>query len=392
MMSIADLDLCGKRVFIRADLNVPFDKNGQIADDNRITASLDTISLALEKGAKVILASHLGRPDGKRVESFSLAPVGKRIAELLSRKVTLAPDCIGPETQALADNLQAGEILLLENLRFHAEEEENDPAFSQQLANLCDVYVDDAFATAHRAHASTEGMAHLVSVKGAGLTVQREMDYFNKAFVNPKRPLVALLGGAKITTKIKVIRNLAKKADVILIGGAMANTFIAAQGYEVGRSLYEAEQVETAKSLINDLRGSSCSLIIPDDVLVASEFTATADKRVCLSNQIPAGFLAVDIGEQTIAQFRSEILKAGTVIWNGPMGAFEIEGFDKGTMAMVNALADSSALTVVGGGDTDLAIHKSGRISSIDYVSTAGGAFLKLMEGAKLPAIQALES
>lgn len=391
MKYIDELDLKGKTVFIRGDLNVPFDENGKIADDARITATVPTIRYALDQGAKVVLASHLGRPKGKDPKQ-SLAPVALRIAELLGVPVTMANDSIGPEVQAQVQALKAGSVLLLENLRFYKEEEKNDPEFAKQLAQLAEVYVNDAFATAHRAHASTAGIVPHMKIAAGGFTLKSELNYFAKAFANPERPLVAVFGGAKVSTKIAAIKNVGSRANRIIVGGAMANTFFAADGHAVGKSLYEAEELETARQTKRQLSEQGCELVLPLDVLVASEFKAGAQTRVVPVDAIPSDMMALDIGPKSIELFGRALSDAKTVIWNGPMGAFETPDFAKGTFAIVDFLSESKALTVVGGGDTDLALHQRHAIEKMSYVSTAGGAFLCLLEGAELPAVQALEA
>ncbi len=390
MQYVDQLELSGKKVFIRCDLNVPLDNNGNIADDMRIRAALPTISFARGAGAKVILASHLGRPKGKRVEEFSLRPVAKRLSELLNTEVKLAPDCIGDEVKALVEKLGPQDVLLLENLRFHEGETNNDLDYAKELAMLADVYVNDAFGTAHRAHASTAGITNFIKEKAGGFTMKKEMDYFTKAFDNPERPLVAIFGGAKISTKMAAIKHVAKTADKIIVGGAMANTFIAADGHEIGKSLYEADEF----SAITDIRGavanSGCELLLPTDFVVAQEFKAGVDTAVVGVAGISSSQMALDIGPETLESFKSALNDAKTIVWNGPMGAFEIDEFSSGTYGIVDALCQSKALTVVGGGDTDLALHNRHAFDKVDYVSTGGGAFLKLLEGAELPAIKAL--
>ncbi len=391
MRYIDELNLQGKTVFIRADLNVPFDKNGGIADDNRILASIPTIDFALKAGAKVVLASHLGRPKGERNPTMSLKPVAKRIHELTKAPVIMAEDCVGQEVQSQAAALKVGEILLLENLRFHKEEEKNDMQFAEQLAALADVYVNDAFATAHRAHASTAGMTKHFKEKAGGFTLKSELEYFKKAFENPARPLVAIFGGAKVSTKMAAIRNVGKRADSILIGGAMANTFFVADGLSVGKSLFEPQEVENARAIKAELQASGCRLLLPTDVVVAAELKGGVPTSIVPINQIGSELMALDIGVESIKQFISALDGAGTIIWNGPMGAFETEEFSSGTYRLVDALVASSALTVVGGGDTDLALHRAHAFDKMDYVSTAGGAFLELLEGKTLPGVAALE-
>jgi phosphoglycerate kinase len=388
-LSIRDLDLNGKRVFIRVDFNVPMQKNAQgameITSDKRIKASLPTIQYALEHGAGVILASHLGRPKGKPNPEMSLKPAAQRLEELLGRPVKMAPDCVGPEVEAMKP--APGEVLLLENLRFHPEEEKNDPAFSKKLAALCDVYVNDAFGSAHRAHASTEGMIKFVPTAAAGLLMEQELKYLGMATTNPARPCVAILGGAKVSDKIEVIENLGKIVDKLLIGGAMAYTFLKAQGLPTGKSLVEEDKVELAKKLLVEM---GAKLMLPVDHVVVSEIAPGAPNEVVAT--IPDGKIAVDIGPQTIAEYSKVIAGAKTVIWNGPMGIFEKPPFDKGTVALAKAVAASGAISVVGGGDSEKAIKAAGVTSKITHVSTGGGASLEFLAGIQLPGVAALEA
>jgi phosphoglycerate kinase len=385
-LSIRDLDLKGKRVFIRVDFNVPLQKNGagvmEITSDKRIKASLPTIQYALEHGAGVILASHLGRPKGKPNPEMSLKPVGARLQELLGRPVKMAADCIGPEVEA--QRPAPGEVLLLENLRFH-EEEKNDPEFAKKLASLCDVYVNDAFGSAHRAHASTEGMVRFVPKAAAGLLMETELKYLGMVTTNPARPSVAILGGAKVSDKIEIIRNLGKVVDKLLIGGAMAYTFLKAQGLPVGKSLVEDDKLELAKSLLAEL---GAKLMLPVDHVVVSEIAAGAASEVV--ETIADGKIGVDIGPKTIDAYSKVIAGAKTVIWNGPMGIFEKPPFDAGTVALAKAVAASGAVSVVGGGDSEKAIKAAGVTSKISHVSTGGGASLEFLAGIELPGVAAL--
>jgi phosphoglycerate kinase len=385
--SIRDLDLNGKRVFIRVDFNVPLDNvDGvmKITSDKRIKASLPTIQYAIEHGAGVILASHLGRPKGKPNAEMSLKPVAHRLEELLGRPVKMAPDCIGPEVEAMKP--APGEVLLLENLRFHPEEEKNEPEFAKKLAALCDIYVNDAFGSAHRAHASTEGMIQFVPVAAAGLLMEQELKYLGMATRNPARPCVAILGGAKVSDKIEVIENLGKIVDRLLIGGAMAYTFLKAQGHSTGRSLVEDDKVELAKKLLADLGDK---LMLPVDHVVVSEIGAGAANETV--ETIPPDKIAVDIGQKTINEYAQVIAGAKTIIWNGPMGIFEKPPFDKGTVALAKAVADSGAISVVGGGDSEKAIKAAGVTAKISHVSTGGGASLEFLAGMELPGVAALE-
>lgn len=383
-LSIQDLQLSGKRVFIRVDFNVPLANGGtEITSDKRIRASLPTIKYALEQGAGVVLASHLGRPKGKRNPEMSMAPVAVKLAELLGLPVKLAPDCIGPEVAAMLP--APGEVLLLENLRYHSEEEANDPGFSAELAKLCDIYVNDAFGSAHRAHASTVGMIQFVSQAAAGLLMDLELKYLGKATSNPDRPCVALIGGAKVSDKIEMIENLAKVVDTLLIGGAMAYTFLRAQGLPTGKSLVEEDKIDLAKSLLANL-GSK--LMLPVDHVVASEFKAGAENETV--TEIPADKMALDIGQKTVDAYAAVIAGSKTVIWNGPMGVFEMPPFDHGTVSLAKAVANSGAISVVGGGDSEKAIKVAGVSAQITHVSTGGGASLEFLSGIELPGVAAL--
>jgi phosphoglycerate kinase len=388
-LSIRDLDLKGKTVFIRVDFNVPLQKNDETGDmeissDKRIKASLPTIQFALDQGAGVMLASHLGRPKGKPNPEMSLKPIAARLRELLGLPVTMAPDCVGPEVEAMKPT--PGQVLLLENLRFHAAEEKNDPAFARQLAALCDVYVNDAFGSAHRAHASTEGMIQFVPKAAAGLLMERELKYLGMVTTNPARPCVAILGGAKVSDKIEVIQNLGKVVDKLLIGGAMAYTFLRAQGLPAGKSLVEEDKIDLAKNLLAE---SGAKLMLPVDHVVVSEIATGAEHQTV--DQIPGGKIAVDIGPKTIANYAAVIAGAKTVIWNGPMGIFEKPPFDRGTVAVAKAVAESGATSVVGGGDSEKAIKAAGVTDRISHVSTGGGASLEFLAGIKLPGVAALE-
>jgi len=383
-VSIRDLDLKNKTVFIRVDFNVPLAPGGQeITSDKRIRASLPTIRYALEHGAGVVLASHLGRPKGKPNPEMSLKPAAARLSELLGQPVKMAPDCVGPEVDKLRP--KPGEVLLLENLRFHAEEEKNDPEFSKQLAALCDVYVNDAFGSAHRAHASTVGMIQYVKQAASGLLMDKELEYLNKATKNPARPCIAILGGAKVSDKIEVIENLMKFVDQILIGGAMAYTFMKAQAKPVGKSLVEEDKVHLAKELLARAGGK---LLLPRDHVVAAELKQGAENQVV--TEIPDGMIGVDIGPATIEAYGSVISKAKTIIWNGPMGVFEKPPFDRGTVALAKAVAASGAVSVVGGGDSEKAVKSAGIADKISHISTGGGASLEFLAGIELPGVAAL--
>src|SRR5579871_4773640 len=384
-LSIRDLDLNGKRVFMRVDFNVPLAPGGkEITSDKRIKASLPSIQYALDHGAALILASHLGRPKGKPNPEMSLAPVAERLSKLLAKPVAMAPDCVGPKVEAMLP--KPGELLLLENLRFHPEEEANDPGFSKQLAALCDVYVNDAFGSAHRAHASTVGMIQFVKEAAAGLLMDKELEYLNKVTKHPERPCVAILGGAKVSDKIEVIRNLMKVVDKLLIGGAMAYTFLRARGEGTGKSLVEEDKIDLAKEL---LATSGDKLMLPVDHVVASELNAGAENAVV--DRVPDGKMGLDIGPKTIENYSKVIAGAKTIIWNGPMGVFEMPPFDKGTVALAKAVASSGAISVVGGGDSEKAIKSAGVADKISHVSTGGGASLEFLGGIELPGVAALD-
>jgi len=384
--TIRDIDVRGKKVIVRVDFNVPLEA-GKVTDDTRIRAALPTIQYLLDQGAAVILMSHLGRPRGKVVEELRLDPVAARLGELLGRPVRKLDDCIGPEVQATAERLQPGEVLLLENLRFHPEERTNDPAFAKQLADLADVYVNDAFGAAHRAHASTSGIAKYLPAV-AGLLMEKEIQFLSRAVESPEPPYVAILGGAKISDKIGVIEALLGKVDALLIGGGMANTFLLAQGYEVGDSLVEKDSVSTAQRL---LQQGSDKLVLPVDVVIADAFSADANTKVVTVAQVPAGWRILDIGPQTVEQFKAKLSGAKMVVWNGPMGVFELAPFAAGTRAIAQALADIQAITIIGGGDSVAAIQQAGLAEKMTHISTGGGASLEFLEGKELPGIAALE-
>ncbi len=401
-LSVKNLDAKGKRVLVRCDFNVPLNDNLEITDDTRIVESLPTIKLLLEQGARVILTSHLGRPKGQPNPKMSLAPVAKRLGELLGREVPLAPDCVGPEVEAMVAKLQDGEALLLENVRFHKEEDEKKnketkqfsperEEFAKKLASLAEVYVNDAFGTSHRDHVSTCAVAKLLSPAACGFLIAKELEYLQGALENPKRPLVAILGGAKVGSKIGVIKALLEKVDTLILGGGMIFTFYKAQGHEIGASLFDEESFETAKSLLADMEKSGKRVILPTDVVVADKFEAGANTKTVPVNGIPAGWLGVDIGPETLATVREEILKAQTVVWNGPVGVFEIEDFAKGTLGVAEALAESQAITIIGGGDSAAAILKFNLKDKMSHISTGGGASLEFLEGKKLPGIEALD-
>ena len=390
-LGLKDLDVKGKRVFVRADFNVPLDGD-RITDDTRIRSALPTIQYLLENDAKVILASHLGRPKGKVVEKYSLAPVAKHLSELLGRDVVKADDCIGPAVQELALKLPPGEVLLLENLRFHAEEEKNDPAFAKELASLAEVYVNDAFGTAHRAHASTAGIAAYLPA-AAGFLLEKELKFLGEALENPQRPFVAILGGAKVSDKIGVIQNLLGKVDKLLIGGGMSYTFLKARGLEIGKSLLEADKMDLARQLEEEAKARGVELLLPVDVVVADEFSETANRKAVSVEEIPADWEGMDIGPKTIELFQKALAGAKTVVWNGPLGVFEMEPFSTGTKAIAEALANlTDATTIIGGGDSAAAVEQLGYADKITHISTGGGASLEFLEGKELPGVAALTS
>jgi phosphoglycerate kinase len=384
--TVRDIDLKGKRVLMRVDFNVPMEK-GVVTDDQRIRASLPTIQYVLDQGASLILMSHLGRPKGGPDPAFSLRPAAEALSKLLGRPVKMAPDCVGPEVEAMAKALKPGEVLMLENVRFHKEEEKNDPAFAKKLAALGDVYVNDAFGSAHRAHASTEGVAHYLPAV-SGFLMEQELEYLGRATQNPAHPYIAILGGAKISDKIAVIENLLTKCDRLLIGGGMANTFLTARGDNMQNSLVEASAVETAKELMEK---AGDKLLLPVDAVVADKFDANAESKIVDVDKIPPGWMMMDIGPQSVELFTGALQGAKLVVWNGPMGVFEFPKFAEGTFAMARALANSGATTIIGGGDSASAVKKAGVAKQMTHVSTGGGASLEFLEGKELPGVAALQ-
>ncbi|HEY0307599.1 MAG TPA: phosphoglycerate kinase [Acidobacteriaceae bacterium] len=398
-LSIRDLDLTNKRVLIRVDFNVPLAEDGQeITDDTRIRETMPTIEFALRRKAKVILCSHLGRPKGKPNAKMSLRPVVTRLRELLDKivgadeNVAFSPDCVGEVAEEMSRNLESGQTLLLENLRFHAEEEANDPAFAKKLAALCDIYVNDAFGSAHRAHASTEGITHFVPQSAAGLLMEKELTYMGKALTQPDKPFVAIIGGAKVSDKIKVIDNLLDKVDAIIIGGGMAYTFLKAKGQDVGKSLVEIDKLDIAKAALDKAAAKGVRFLLPVDHKLADKFAADAKTQIFEGDgPFPAEWMALDIGPKSIDLFKKEISEAHTIVWNGPMGVFEMPAFAQGTMQIAHAVADNTnAISIVGGGDSVSAVKKSGVADRITHISTGGGASLEFLEGKKLPGVEAL--
>lgn len=388
--TIQDVDVAGKKVLVRVDYNVPQDKEGNITDDTRIRATLPTIHKLLQKGASVILMSHLGRPKGEVNLAYTLQPIADRLASLLDKPVKFAEDCVGEVAEGAVANLHQGEVLLLENLRFHSEEEKNDPAFCQQLAKLADLAVNDAFGVSHRAHASVEGISKFMPMV-AGLLVEKEIKFLGKALANPERPFTAIIGGAKVSDKIGVIKNLMETVDVLIIGGGMANTFLAAQGYNMGASLVETDKADLARELLEKATERGISFLLPVDFVVADRFAADANFKVVKASEVPEGWMALDIGPESVKKFQEALKTSKTVVWNGPMGVFEMANFAGGTMALAHTLAElKEATTIVGGGDSVAAIEKAGLANKIDHISTGGGASLEFLEGKILPGIAVL--
>jgi phosphoglycerate kinase len=397
-LSIRDLPLNGHRVFMRVDFNVPLDDGGRVMDDTRIRETLPTVEYALRHGARLILGSHLGRPKGKPNPKMSLKPVAERLRMLLDKElargenVGFCPDCVGVEAEEMAGKLEKGQTLLLENLRFHAEEEKNDEKFAKQLANLADYYVNDAFGTAHRAHASTVGMTRFIQKSAAGLLMEKELDYLGRALHNPERPFVAILGGAKVSDKIPVLQNLINKVDVLIIGGGMAYTFLKAQGQQVGKSLVEEDKLQLAKELLGQAKSRNIKFLLPIDHVAAAKPEANAVvKKIGEGEPIPDNLMGLDIGPKTIDLFSEEISKARTMVWNGPMGVFEVSPFSRGTFKVAEAVAENAGATsIVGGGDSVSAVKSAGVADRVSHISTGGGASLEFLEGKKLPGVEAL--
>lgn len=384
-------DLKGKKVFIRVDFNIPQDDKGNITEDSRIAGAVPTIKYAIEQGAKVVLASHLGRPKGEKKAKYTMAPASKRLAQLLGKKVIQAPDCFGPEVDKLVNALKPGEIVMLENVRFYPGEEKNDPEFAKKLVNGCEIYVNDAFAVSHRAHASVEAITKLIPTIAAGFLMKNEMTFFDKAMSNPVRPLVAILGGAKVSGKLEVLEKLVNKVDKIVIGGGMAFTFLKAMGYPVGKSLVEDELIATATKIMAKAKKRGVMFYLPVDCVVANAFETNATNFITPVQEIPEGWMGLDIGPASATLFAETLRDAKTVIWNGPMGVFEMDAFARGTFAVAESVGNCYATTVIGGGDTDAAVHKAGVAGKVSYISTGGGAFLELLEGKVLPGVKALD-
>jgi len=392
MKMIKEIDLSGKRVFVRVDFNVPLDQHQNITDDSRIRSVLTTLRYVLDHDAKLIIASHMGRPGGKVVPEYSLAPVAKRLGRLLEKKVEMATDCIGPEVKDLISKMKPGAVVLLENLRFHPQEQENDETFAKELASLCDVYINNAFAVCHRANASVEAIVKHAPLAAAGFLLQREIEYFEKAMDDPMRPLAAIIGGSKVSSKLRAIENMLHNVNKFIIGGALANTFLASKGFDLGKSRLEKDLVERAGAVMKRAIENKIKFYIPVDVVVARKIDKKASTKVVPIQEIPEDWMALDIGPATSLLYSEALYDAKTIIWNGPMGVFEVDPFSRGTLAMVSTVANSYALTIIGGGDTDVAVQRANETDRISYISTGGGAFLTMLEGKPLVAVAALES
>ncbi len=392
MKYIDQLDLKGKRVLCRFDFNVPLDENSHIVDDTRIRAALPTINYALDEGARIIVISHLGRPKGKVVNRMSLAPVARRLSRLLGKEVIMAGDCIGDEVKRIVESMRPGCLVLLENLRFHPEEEKNNDEFAKELASLADVYIDDAFGNAHRSHASNVAITKYVKECAAGFLMKNELNYFNRAMGEPARPLVAIIGGSKVSGKLEAMVNLVKNVDKMIIGGGMAFTFLKALGYEVGRSIVEEDLIPRAMEVMNIAREQKVRIYLPVDCVIAESMEDKAETKIVPVQEINPNWMGLDIGPATITLFSEALGNAKTIVWNGPMGVFEKDAYSRGTFALAHSVANSYALTIVGGGDTDVAIHRAKESDNISYISTGGGAFLELLEGKRLPGVEALNN
>ena len=388
--TIRDIDLKGKRVLVRCDFNVPMDENQNITDNRRIVAALPTIKYLIEQECKIVLCSHLGRPKGEFKKEFSLAPVAAELSKQLGQEVLMATDVIGENAKTLAENLKPGQVMLIENVRFHKEETENDPEFAKQLANFGEVFVNDAFGTAHRAHASTEGVAHYLPAV-SGFLIEKELKFLGEALENPERPFMAILGGSKVSDKIGVIENLLEKVDTLIIGGGMAYTFFKAQGYSVGDSICEEDKLELALELMEKAKNKGVKLLLPIDNKIGKEFKADTESKTVKSTEIPDGWEGLDIGEKTIELYAKELQNAKTIVWNGPLGVFEFDQFAVGTNAIAKALGDIDAVKIIGGGDSASAVEKAGVAEKMTHISTGGGASLEFLEGKKLPGIEALQ-
>lgn len=392
MKTIRDIDISGKRVFIRVDFNVPLDRQQRITDDSRIRAALPTIVYARENRAKLILASHLGRPKGKPVQEFSLSPVAERLGDLLDTNVRMAKDCVGEAVAPLIAGMEPGDVVLLENLRFHAGEQENDDDFAHSLAAMCDVYINDAFAVSHRANASVVAITKFAPISGAGLLLKKEIDYISKAMADPRRPMAAIVGGVKVSSKLAALHNMLQHVDTVIVGGAMANTFLKSMGYAVGKSRVEEDRVAAAGEVMKMAVEKGVRFYLPVDVVVAPEPEAETPAKIVTAQEIPRDWMALDIGPATALLFREALQDVRTVVWNGPMGMFEIDAFSRGTTSMAAGVAAAHALTIVGGGDTVAAVNMAGETDRVAFISTGGGAFLEMLEGKTLPAVAALET
>ncbi len=391
MIFIDQIDIREKKVLFRFDFNVPLDNNLKITDDTRIRAILPTLNHALDENARIIVMSHLGRPKGKPVPEMSLAPVAKRLSRLLGKQVTMAADCVGPDVMKLVQAMNPGDVVLLENLRFHPEEEKNEEGFAKELAHFADVYVDDAFGNVHRSHASNVGITRFIKTCAAGFLIKKELNYLIRAVENPVRPFVAIIGGSKVSGKLEALINLVEKVDKLIIGGGMAFTFLKALGYDVGRSIVEDDLIDKARQIMETARKLRVKLYLPVDCVIAENRSADAESKIVPIQEMNDHWMGLDIGPATITLFTEALGNAKTIVWNGPMGVYELDAFSRGTTAMVHSVANSYALTIVGGGDTDVAVHKTGESDKITFISTGGGACLELLEGKTLPAIKALE-
>lgn len=390
MKTLREVDVTEKKVLVRVDFNVPMDDSGNVTDDLRVRMALPTIEYLLENKAQVILCTHMGRPKGERVEKYSLVPVAEHLQKTLNKKVTLAPDCVGPEAEKVVNVMQPGDIAMLENLRFHIEETKDDPRFSEQLAQFAQVYVNDAFAVSHRKHASVYGVTKFVAEKACGFLLQKELDNFKRSCEEPKRPFVAIVGGAKVSGKLEALQNMLARVDKLILGGAMANTFLKSQGYGVGASKVEDELLDNARALLEAAVEKGVKVYLPVDVIAADEFKPDATSKQVTIQDIPESWMALDVGPASVICFQEVLADARTIVWNGPMGAFEMDAFSRGTMAIAHSVAQSHAFSVTGGGDSNAAIKMSGEAENISYMSTGGGAFLMLMEGKQLPGVEAL--